>query len=190
MQHTAPSKKAREMASGESNETALWSHWRKKTFLKMKGLKKTQGLLTNSFGSRAHSQTQIADWRCFISAKDPFLSLSGNRSFPLVLRAFKHSAEAECSGRHFLKCNLWRKASWHCWGQSISRAVPAVQLEHSKLFTVLSFRAVWGVARAVALWGLCLACQFPDRVRPYKYINTNVSADWLSAQHKESMGEV
>jgi hypothetical protein len=38
---------------------------------------------------------------------------------------------------------------------------------------------------------LCLACQFPDEVRPYKSIIMNESADWLSAKYKESCkGEV
>jgi hypothetical protein len=52
------------MASDASNETTLYSH-KRRTSKKLKSLKVN---LTNSCGSRAHSQAQIADWRGFTFA--------------------------------------------------------------------------------------------------------------------------
>lgn len=56
--------KTGEKASDASNETTLYNN-KEKTFLTMKSLKVN---LTNSYGSKAHSQAQIADWEVSLFA--------------------------------------------------------------------------------------------------------------------------
>lgn len=92
-------------------------------------MKSLKVILTNSCGSRTHSPAQIADWRGFTFCKLLISRISmGNRSYPFfLLRAFKHSAEAERSGMSFTKCNLWRMASRLHWGPSTFHIVRITQ---------------------------------------------------------------
>lgn len=102
--------------------------------------------------------------------------LLGNRSYLLFLRAFKHSVEAECSGRNFTKCNLWSMASrllgdWHFCIVFIMQHQPFKQLP-----TVWSLRRVQIVGRTMTLWWLCLTCRCSEEAKPCTYTNMSKSA--------------
>lgn len=112
VQHTTLDLKKKKKGKGEGrlvmHQTRQCSTSPEKIFLKVESLKVN---LTNSCGSGAQHRLPTGEVSLFANLLISRFSM-GNRSYPLfLLRAFKHSVEAERSGRNSSKCNLWRMAS-------------------------------------------------------------------------------